>query len=96
MNGVSSPATMSSNSSVSGGGDDEDNAAEPGAAEKHRKFRKKRLGRPPKDKDSPARLVPFTCESVGFNFIYSTVKIGYSDDKVGEMAKMPLFFIICL
>ena len=55
MNGVSSPATMSSNSSVSGGGDDEDNGAEPGAAEKHRKFRKKRLGRPPKDKDSPAR-----------------------------------------
>ena len=52
-NGMSSPATMSSNSSVSGGGDDEDN----GGAEdkKHRKFRKKRLGRPPKDKHSPAR-----------------------------------------
>ena len=50
---MSSPATMSSNSSVSGGGDDEDN----GGAEdkKHRKFRKKRLGRPPKDKHSPAR-----------------------------------------
>ena len=57
MNGVSSPATMSSNSSVSGGGDEEDNnAADTGAlAEKHRKFRKKRLGRPPKD--SPARWV---------------------------------------